>query len=106
VNFQDGFYIRFVRTGGFAGMTNEVELKSDTLSVDEQKVLLKLISESNFFDQEFNKDSLKARDQYNYEITVEMKDIKRTVNIGETEIPENLRRVIDYLQRMVRTHRK
>jgi hypothetical protein len=106
VNIQGRFYIKFVQSGGFAGLTSTIELAGDTLSSDEQKILLQLLKDSNFFDQDFKSAAENSPDQYNYEITVAVDKTKRTININDAEVTDGLRPLIRYLSGKARAYRK
>lgn len=92
-------HIWFERSGGFAGMSVSVEIKSDTLSPDEAKELSKLINRCNFF--EFKQDSISTGmpDQYLYRITIEKEGEKKELEFNETAIPQEFRPLIDYLMK-------
>ena len=98
--------MKFVRSGGFAGLSNTVELDSDTLSAEDQKTLLELIENANFFDNDFDSVTDSIRDGFSYEITIEKGSKKRTVNINDGGISKDLRPLVDHLVGMIRRSRK
>ena len=106
VNTQERFYISFERSGGFAGLTNSIELDSDTLSREEQKTLLQLIDDANFFEKDFGSNASDSRDQFFYEITITLGDKKRTISIRDADVSDDLRPLISNLSRKARTIRK
>lgn len=102
-NFQmEQYYIYFERSGGFAGITQTLELKSDTLSVEDQDHLRTLIDASGFFDIESEKDS-GMPDQFNYKLTVKYKGKEKTLELEESGITDSLRPLITYLSRKARS---
>ncbi|MDZ7608052.1 MAG: protealysin inhibitor emfourin [Cyclobacteriaceae bacterium] len=94
----DHFYIAFERSGGFAGMIMSVEIKSDTLSVDEAKNLLSLINDSGFFKMT---DSLNSGsgvpDGFNYKISIDLNGKLKALEFGESAITPALRPLVDEL---------
>jgi hypothetical protein len=99
---QERFYVKFERSGGFAGLTRTVEIDSDTLSGDDQKAMLKLIEDSNFFSDDFASLPDGVRDGYSYEITIEKGGERRTINIDDSGISEDLRPLVDQLVGIMR----
>jgi len=99
---QEPFHIWFERTGGFAGMITMVEIDSKTLSVEEQEKVEEFIEKSGFF--EFVSDSLKTNhpDQFQYKITIEYKNDKKSLEFGESGMPNSLRPLVDYLNQKAR----
>jgi hypothetical protein len=98
---QDNFYIHFERSGGFAGITQSLEIKSDTLSREDQDHLRKMINDSGFFTFVEDGDS-GLPDQFNYVITIKNDKQENTINIGESSIPAKLRPLVDYLTQKAR----
>jgi hypothetical protein len=98
---QDKFYIYFERSGGFAGIAQTLEMKSDTLSQDDQDHLRKMIKDSGFFSfAEESKTGLP--DQFNYVITIKNDEQEKTIRMGETNMPASLRPLVDYLRQKAR----
>jgi len=98
---MDSYYIKFERSGGFAGITRTLELKSDTLSAEDQDHLSKLIESSAFFDYVEESDS-GMPDQFSYMITIKSSKDEKTVNTTDSSIPDNLRALVDYLTGLLR----
>lgn len=101
---MDSYYIHFERSGGFAGITQTLELKSDTLSLEDQDHLRKLIDTSGFFDLEEEADSAMP-DQFIYKITIKSSNKEKTVEIGDGKMPDNLRPLVDFLTDKMRRRR-
>jgi hypothetical protein len=93
---MDSYYIHFERSGGFAGITQTLELKSDTLSLEDQDHLRKLIDTSAFFDLKEETGS-GAPDQFNYKITIKSEQKERTFETGDVSMPDKLRPLVNYL---------
>ena len=107
VTMQQPFYIFYERSGGFAGMTNTFEINSDTLNQEQKEQLISLIDNSGFFD--FSMEDKKEKnlpDQFQYKITIEKENNKNTLEFGESEIPDKMRPLIQYLSREARKIRR
>ena len=98
----DIFHISFERSGGFAGMTSKVEVDSKDLSENEKKEVLTMIEKSGFFAFQPDSTSRSIPDQFQYTITIEQGGQKRTLELGESSVPDSLRPLIDYLSRKAR----
>ena len=106
LNPGNNIYVHFQQTGGFAGLSRSLEFSSDTLSVQEQKQLHKLIKDSDFFEIRIdNKENDKSRDQFQYEILIKQNDREGSISVSDSNMPESIRPLIDYLSRKVRTQR-
>lgn len=99
---MDTYHIKFERSGGFAGLNRSLELKSDTLSTEEQDHLSSLINSSGFFDTK-EITSSGAPDQFNYKVTIKSGNKENTVELGESDIPDKLRPLIDFLTAKLRS---
>ncbi len=90
--------IRFVRTGGFAGMRLSTDLNTDTLNSDESREVRALVDSSGFFDlPKTITPTSKGADQYSYSIIIEEGQKTHTVQFSETAMPSGLRPLINYL---------
>jgi hypothetical protein len=98
---QNQFYIYFERSGGFAGITQTLEIKSDTLSQENQDHLRTMINDSGFFS--FMEESNSGLpDQFNYVITIKNDQQEKTIRLGESAIPAKLMPLVDYLTQKAR----
>lgn len=98
---QDQFYIYFERSGGFAGITQTLEMKSDTLSQEDQDHLRTMINDSGFFS--FTEESnSRLPDQFNYVITIKNDKQEKTIRLSESTISAKLRPLVDYLTQKAR----
>ncbi len=98
---MDNYHIKFERSGGFAGITQSLEMKSDTLSMEDQDHLSKMIESSNFFGLDPVKDS-SMPDQFNYTLTIKSGDKEKTLELGDSNIPSELQPLINYLTQKLR----
>ncbi len=106
VRIQEPFSILFERSGGFTGISRSTAIKSDSLTIEEQDELKRIIDEADFFnwvssDAEQNK----VTDQFRYSITIEYGVEKRELILGESEIPDHFRPLITYLVTKTRTQK-
>lgn len=101
------FYIYFERSGGFAGITNTLEIQSDSLSQDEFDQISRLVKTSGFFDIDESY-TIKGNmpDQFHYKITIEHKDQRQTLELGDAVVPDSLRPLIQYLSQKARKVKK
>ena len=98
---QNQFYIYFERSGGFAGIAQTLEIKSDTLSRDDQDHLRTMINDSGFFS--FKEESNSGLpDQFNYVITIKNDRQEKTIRFGESGISAKLKPLVDYLSQKAR----
>lgn len=101
------FYIYFERSGGVTGITSKVEINSKTLPGEESQKLKELIESSGIF--EFQKKDTLAKnipDQFQYELTITYKGKRQSLILNESEVPDSLRPLINYLTRKARTQGK
>lgn len=97
-------YISYKQTGGFAGMNRSLEMNSDTLNIKEQNELNQLIADADFFNLVIEENDLeRSRDQFHYEISIKQNDQKRSLKINDSNVPEKLRPLINYLSGKVRS---
>ncbi len=82
-------------------MTNSVEIDSKSLSMEEREKVGAFIKTSNFFNLKI--DSVPSLpDQFQYNLTIEFKDHKKNLEFGESQIPDSLRPLVDYLMQKAR----
>jgi hypothetical protein len=99
--------IDFERSGGFAGMTIKTTVDTDTLPSDEAKELGQLVSAANFFTlpRSINGGGSGA-DEFHYKLTVQVDELKRTVEATDSTMPDSLRPLVDRLMSMARAARQ
>ena len=99
----DYIYVSYERTGGFAGMKQSIEIRSDTLSVVDKTQLIQLIEDSDFFELDLKNDlSQSSADQFNHKITVIQSDKEKTLEMNDATVSDNLRPLITFLNRKTR----
>lgn len=91
--------IKFVQSGGFAGIEREIVLDTNSLSPGEAKSLHILIENSGFFDlTSWSPTIKKGADYFEYEITVESEGEIHTVKTNDITLPGKLVPLIRYLR--------
>jgi hypothetical protein len=98
---MDSYHIIFERSGGFAGISQTLELKSDTMSVEDRDHLSKLIESSGFYNLKPESDT-GLPDQFIYTLTIKSTGQEKTLTFGEGRIPNALRPLIDYFTAKLR----
>lgn len=96
--------IVFERTGGLMGRKIGMSLNLADLPPDQAGTLKRLVDESNFFKLKEIPPTSPSPDGFTYSITVETEKNQRTIHASETNLPQALRPLIDYLQSLARSH--
>jgi len=98
----DTMRIHFERTGGFAGLQLAVDITTDTLSQDDQRRLQQLVEEADFFTLPAElRDTSLARDEFVYEVTVEVAGRRHTVATTESAAG-SMQPLLEWLTRAAR----
>jgi hypothetical protein len=100
--------IRVERSGGFAGMSQRAVIDTDQLEPQERQELLGLVESSKFFDTHLDTGSSSTQpgaDRFHYTITIERGQQRRTVELGEGDIPENWQPLIQRINALARRFR-
>ena len=104
---QEQFNISFKRSGGFTGASSSVEINSRDLDFLEAEELKLLIEGSGFFEAfAFDNSLLQMPDQFRYQITIEHKGKKRTLELNDTSVPDLFRPLINHLVYVARKSRR
>lgn len=91
--------IHFERSGGFAGMTMNVDIDPHALSSTEREVLMTHVSNAEFFalPTAIVDPSSTGADRYNYRITIESSDRTHTVECTDGSAPASLTPLLEWL---------
>lgn len=89
--------VRFVRSGGLAGMRTAAVIDSESLPEEEEKRLRDLIDRAGFFGLPEEIPGPARPDEFRYSITVEIDGKQHRVRTTETAAPEQLRPLIEWL---------
>lgn len=82
--------ITFERSGGVTGKDLHLDLDLDTLPEDESQHLLKLITESDFFNISERPAEQFSPDEFQYKIDVNAGQTSHTVYTSDSTMPESL----------------
>jgi hypothetical protein len=103
----ENFEIYFERSGGFLGRTVSVEIKSDTLPLQEREQIEALINNSGFMTLQFPENTVhKSPDRFQYQITIEKANKTNTIAITESNLMEELKPIVDLMMEKARKLRK
>jgi hypothetical protein len=95
--------IRYERTGGFTGMRFHADFKPDELPEDQSRPLLDLLDQMDFDGLSENSPTGPSMpDQFTYTITVVTSQGERTMVLGDTSAPDEMRELMRMLDRIAR----
>lgn len=96
--------IHFERSGGFAGMTVNLDIDAHALPATERDALMTHLSNAEFFalPAAIVDPSPTGADRYNYRITIESDDRTHTVECTDGSAPASLTPLLDWLNDSVR----
>ena len=98
--------IRVERSGGFTGIGQRSVIDTDQLDPQEGQELLDLIESSGFFHTAAGKASTPGKpDHFNYAITIEDGQRRRTVELDETAIPPEWQTLVERINVLARRSR-
>ena len=95
--------IKFERTGGFAGIRLAADFGLDDLPDEQAQTLTDLLDNMAFnkLPESFGNTNT-VPDGFTYEITVETKQWKHTITMGEVTSPENMENLLTMLNQIAR----
>lgn len=108
VSARDTMKIQFERTGGFAGMTVNVEIDADSLPPSEKQQVETLVDRANFFSlpaRIANPEPSRGADQFSYRVTIESNGRRHTVETSDGAAPQSLIPLLDWLNGAARRAR-
>jgi hypothetical protein len=98
--------ITFWQTGGFAGLNKVAEINSEQLSDQECELLSLLVNQSTFFEIPEPVQQVRP-DEEQYAITIESSGRSRTLHVGRSQLPDQIKPLIEYVaKRAVYQHQK
>ena len=101
---EEHFHIFFNRNGGFTGSSNSAEVDSRELELSEAEELKVMIDRSGFFEVlVFDTSFLHMPDQFRYVISIEYMGKHRTLKLGDGNLPDKMRPLINRLLRLARS---
>lgn len=100
--------IHFERSGGFAGITINVDIDTNSLSDIEREALMTRLSNAEFFalPATIVDPSTRGADRYNYRISIESNNRTHTVECTDESAPASLTPLLDWLNDTARRVRR
>jgi len=86
------------QSGGFAGLMITKTIDTQDLSPSEAKQLEQWVRESNFFQLTSIVEASPQPDRFGYTISVEMSGRTHAIDVSETNIPEKVRPIVEWMQ--------
>lgn len=100
------FEIFFERSGGFLGNTVSVEIKSESLSLQEREQIESWIKNSGIMNLKTIENTVKqSPDQFQYLITIQRGNLTKTITLYENAVSEELKPLVSYLAKKSRKSR-
>lgn len=91
--------ISLERSGGFAGISQENKIDTGELSQSQNQRLTMLLESANFFSLPvYIAADSKQCDRFQYILTIEDRNRKHTVTIGESAMSEKIRTLIEWIK--------
>jgi len=98
--------IRVERSGGFAGLTVHSRIDTDDLDPSERQELTDLVESSGFLESSLpSRSDQPGHDRFHYSITIEYHEEQRTVELDESEIPDDWQSLIQFINQLARRYR-
>jgi hypothetical protein len=98
--------IRVERTGGFAGMTMRSVIDSDQLNPEERQNLMELVESSGIFGSSLQSHpNSQGHDRFHYSLTIEYHEQRQTLELDESEIPDDWQSLIQFINNLARRYR-
>ncbi len=99
--------IKFERSGGFSSIPLRFALDGKDLPGEEQTRLREMLHQAGIFERPWLTASTRSgADRFVYRITVEDGDAERTLEFCESEMPAEVRPLVDYLNLLARRARR
>lgn len=98
--------ISFERSGGFAGMHVLANFDLDEMQPDDASLLEELVNSADFFNIPETRNLNATPDGFQYIVTVEHQEVQHTLYLGEGEMPEEVRPLLEELSLLARSHRR
>ena len=97
--------IEFRQSGGFAGLTRSIEIDLDEITVQEAESLKSLVDRSKFFNLPEPVQRV-IPDEEQIFISIEMKGHSRSIFMGKSELPDDLKQLVKYLSKRAKYEKK
>ncbi len=100
---QQDFSIAFERSGGLMGRIVEIELDTRSMPDEEADTLRQLVSVADLPEVQSAQDDPNMRDTFQYKIVLNVGEEQLTVELGESQIPDRVRPLIEWLGNKARS---
>ena len=90
--------IEFKQSGGFTGLTRSIKIDLDKITFQEAESLKSLVNQSRFFNLP-EPDHNAIPDEEQIFISVKMTERSRTIYMGKSKLPDDLKPLVKYLSR-------
>jgi hypothetical protein len=94
--------INFKKTGGMIGRQIETDIDLNEMPAEESQEIMRLLTETNFFNIPQNLIENATPDEYEYTVTVDAGNTHHTVHTSDTNAPESLRPLLDKLSTLAK----
>jgi hypothetical protein len=94
--------INFKRTGGVLGHEIDTDIDLNQIPAAQAQEIMRLISETNFFNIPQNLIAQSAPDEYEYTVTVEAGNTNHTIHTSDGSAPESLRPLLEILSTLAK----
>ena len=98
-------WIKFERTGGFAGMRMATDVRLEDLPEEQAETIMELLDDLHFDKLPEQMLDESGPDQFTYKITVETDKGEHTVVTRDSSAPEKMQELLQLLNRLARTRR-
>jgi hypothetical protein len=97
--------IKFRQTGGFAGLTKAIEIDTTKIPPNEAEVLKLMLDRASFFEMSVpSPGAMPDREQYT--LSVESEGRSRQLQLGASNLPAQLRELVDYLSKQAQYEKR
>ncbi|MGG6264459.1 protealysin inhibitor emfourin [Leptolyngbya sp. AN03gr2] len=86
------------QSGGFAGLMITKSIDTQDLSPSEAQQLENLVKSSNFFQLNSIVEASPQPDRFGYTLMIEMNGRSHSIDLSETNMPEKVRPIADWVQ--------
>lgn len=96
--------INFKRSGGILGQEMDTNIDLNEVPANETQEIMRLITDTNFFNIPQNLISHSSPDEYEYTITIDAGNTHHTIHTTDSSAPESLRPLLDKLTQLARAN--
>ncbi|HIK32112.1 MAG TPA: hypothetical protein IGS17_07595 [Oscillatoriales cyanobacterium M59_W2019_021] len=97
--------IKFRQTGGFAGLTKAAEFDTEQMPSGAAEALKLMVDRASFF--EVSSPNLRAMpDREQYTLSIESEGQSRQMTLGASNIPAQLKELVDYLAKQAQYEKR